>query len=147
MAKRKGTIDNVRAALDSAAKALDEADPREVARVISLARCGAGTVMMMAPRLAARGWTGIPDESPSTRMAMRSLGVRDVAIGMGTLFALSHDTPVRGWVEAGMLSDTVDSLNGAVTLAHVAKVRSLLWIAMSGLAALVGYRISLTIDE
>jgi hypothetical protein len=66
---------------------------------------------------------------------------------MGTLFALSHGGPVRGWVEAGMLSDGADALNGLVAMPNAPKVRSIFWMVASGAAALAGYRISLTIDD
>lgn len=134
-------------ALERFNKALDEADEKEIARVISLARCVAGAMMLMAPRRAAKGWSGIDHDEVPTRMAMRSLGARDLAIGMGTLFALSHKGPVRGWVEAGMLSDAADAVNSVVAMPNASKVRSIFWATTSGAAALVGYRISLTIDD
>jgi hypothetical protein len=134
-------------ALDNFNKALDSADEKEIARGISMVRCAAGAMMMMAPRRTARGWTGIDNDTVPTRMAMRGLGARDLAIGMGTLFALSHGGPVRGWVEAGMLSDGADALNGLVAMPNAPKIRSIFWMVASGAAALAGYRISLTIDD
>lgn len=128
-------------------KAIDAADEKEIARTISILRCAAGAMMLMAPRRAARGWTGIDNNTVPTRMAMRGLGARDLAIGMGTLFALSHKGPVRGWVEAGMLSDGADALNSLVAMPNAPKARSIFWMVGSGAAALVGYRISLTIDD
>ena len=134
-------------ALDNFNKKLDSADEREVARGISIARCAAGAMMMMAPRRMARGWTGIDNDTVPTRMAMRSLGARDLAIGMGTLFALSHRGPVRGWVEAGMLADGADAINSLIALPNAPKARSLFWMIVSAATALTGYRISLTIDD
>jgi hypothetical protein len=39
----------------------------------------------------------------------RAFGARDLAIGLGIVIALDRGTPVRGWIEAGMLSDAIDT--------------------------------------
>lgn len=127
--------------------AISSADEHEIARVISWVRCGAGTMMVMAPRRALRAWTGVADAEAPSAMAVRSLGARDLAIGVGTLFAISHETPVRGWVEAGMMSDAADAVNCLVGMPHVSKVRALFFGLTSAAAALVAYRIASTIDD
>jgi hypothetical protein len=127
--------------------ALDEANDRDIAKALSWARCGAGAMLMMAPRRSVRTWTGLEADEPQTRMAARSLGARDLAIGVGTLFAISHGAPVRGWIEAGMLADACDAVGGLISLPNVPKLRDLLFTATSGASAFLGYRISGTIDE
>ena len=42
-------------------------------------------------------------------MLARAFGVRDLAIGLGAVIALDRGMPVRGWIEAGVLSDAVDT--------------------------------------
>ncbi len=130
-----------------ALEAIDRADPRAVARGLAWTRCGLGALAMMAPRRAARGWTGDDSDDPQAAMAMRGLGARDVAIGTGTLFALSHGAPARGWVEAGMLSDASDAVTSFIAMPRISRPRALLATLVSAAAAFVGYRISFTIDR
>jgi hypothetical protein len=39
----------------------------------------------------------------------RAFGARDLAIGLGVVIALDRGAPVRGWIEAGALSDVIDT--------------------------------------
>ena len=43
------------------------------------------------------------------KVLARAFGVRDLAIGLGVVIALDRGTPVRGWIEAGVLSDAIDT--------------------------------------
>jgi hypothetical protein len=44
------------------------------------------------------------------KVLARAFGARDLAIGLGVVIALDRGAPVRGWIEAGALSDGVDTL-------------------------------------
>jgi hypothetical protein len=48
--------------------------------------------------------------SPLARM----LGGRDIALGLGTVVALDHGTPVRGWLEGAALADTIDCVASVI---------------------------------
>src|SRR3954466_3953495 len=83
-------------------------NPRAIARQISLGRMGFGIAFMLAPSWAGRMWIG-PDASlPGTKLFIRALGARDFALGLGTLLAMRHDRPTRGWLEASGLADFAD---------------------------------------
>ena len=43
------------------------------------------------------------------KVLARAFGARDLAIGLGIVIALDRGTPVRGWIEAGALSDGIDT--------------------------------------
>jgi hypothetical protein len=43
------------------------------------------------------------------KVLARAFGARDLAIGLGIVIALDRGTPVRGWIEAGVLSDAIDT--------------------------------------
>lgn len=89
---------------------------RATARLLSLGRVVLGVTAMVAPTVPSRPWVG-RDESyrPAVKLFARSLGARDLALGLGGVLALRHDGPVRGWVEAGGLCDAGDVVG---TLLH-----------------------------
>ncbi len=77
---------------------------------ISLARCriAVGAAAMLAPGLAARALGGRRQAEGITPLFARMIGARDLALGLGTVIAIDRGKPVRGWLEASALSDTVD---------------------------------------
>lgn len=78
------------------------------ARGIAVARVGIGVGATLAPRLMSRLQFG--STSPAQDVALRMLGARDLALGIGGLLAARHgSTGLRGWVEAGALADAVDA--------------------------------------
>ena len=87
---------------------LDRVAPEHLA----LGRAGAGSVMVLRPRLLPQ-LLGV-DSATATRMgwAVQMLGAREVALGLGTLAALRRPDAVaaRTWVAAGVLCDAVDVL-------------------------------------
>ena len=93
---------------------------------VALTRAGIGAVMITRPRLLP-GILGI-DSATSARMgwSTQMLGVRELALGLGTFGALrSPDRrSARLWITAGMLCDAGDALavGGALAKGRVAKV-------------------------
>ena len=83
-------------------------NPRAIARQISISRMGFGAAFMLAPTLAGRMWVGEDASRGGTRLFIRALGARDFALGLGTLLAMRHDRPTRGWLEASGLADFAD---------------------------------------
>src|SRR5437764_13394875 len=83
-------------------------NPRALATQISTARMGFGVAFMLAPSLTGRMWIGPDASRPGTKLFLRALGARDFALGLGTLLAMRHDRPTRGWLEASGLADFAD---------------------------------------
>jgi hypothetical protein len=75
---------------------------------LALGRVAIGVTALTLPRLPTRPWIGADADRPSARLLARARGGRDIAIGLGALMALNHDTPARGWLEAGGLADAGD---------------------------------------
>ena len=69
-----------------------------------------GAAFVLAPGLAGRAWIGSDARRRPVKVLARAFGVRDLAIGLGTVIALDRGTPVRGWIEAGVLSDLIDTV-------------------------------------
>jgi hypothetical protein len=117
-------------------------DERAVAKAIAVGRIGLGVAFTLAPGLALRVWPGDGShEHAVSRFLARSTGGRDLAIGIGTLVALSKDTPVRGWLEAGMLADAVDAVAVLGVARSVPRSRALLAFVAAGGAVVAGRRI------
>src|SRR2546430_17491482 len=82
--------------------------PRALARQTSIGRIGFGIGFVLAPSLTGRMWIGPDASRPGTKLFIRALGARDFALGLGTLLAMRHDRPTRGWLEASGLADFAD---------------------------------------
>ena len=92
MRRRKKTTDAVRGA-----------------QLLGLTRATVGAALVVAPGLSARVWLG-EEPTARARVALRGLGAREIGLGIGLLTALETGNPVRGWLEAGALSDAADSI-------------------------------------
>jgi len=76
--------------------------------MLAWGRIALGVVAVAAPTLPTRPWVGTDAGRASTKTLARALGARDVALGLGTLLAQRHRSPVRGWLEASALADAGD---------------------------------------
>jgi hypothetical protein len=84
---------------------------REVAGRLALARMAVGVTGFLMPKTFGRLWVGRDATSPHVAMITRAFAVRDFALGLGAYLAVQRDTPLRGWLEAGLLSDAADVLS------------------------------------
>ena len=77
--------------------------------------------MVIAPRLVLRSATR--DISGSMLLLTRTVGIRDVVIGAGSLLALATGSPAdaRRWVIAGTASDVLDVAAGATSASWVGR--------------------------
>lgn len=117
-------------------------DERAVATAIAAGRIALGASYSVAPGLALRVWPGRSAAAdPASRFLARSTGVRDLAIGVGTLFALQKGAPVRGWLEAGMLADAGDAVAVALGARHLPRVRAVAAFAAAAGAVVVARRL------
>jgi hypothetical protein len=99
--------------------ALNREQSRRMAQMNAVARMALGVVAMALPQLPLKPWVGEKGIDRTSRLLARALGGRDLAIGLGTLLAMRHDAPVRGWVEAGGLADAGDTV---ITLASFSRL-------------------------
>src|SRR5665809_117414 len=96
-------------------------DEGELVQILSFIRLGIGVGLFLLPRRLGRWWTGEEEISTTSKMALRSLGGRDAAIALGTLVALENGGNVRGWLEAGAVSDASDAVSYTHLRAHETK--------------------------
>jgi hypothetical protein len=81
---------------------------RDLALLNARIRMAVGASLVLAPRLIGPMWIGDGADRPVVKMMSRSLGARDLALGLGTAVALDRGKPVRGWLEGAALSDSAD---------------------------------------
>ena len=74
------------------------------------------------------------------------LGGRDVALGLGVVIALDCGAPVRGWLEAGALSDGIDLVACLLARDEIPRTALLANVLLAGGAALVGISLSRQLD-
>jgi hypothetical protein len=84
-------------------------EPRDRALLHARARIAVGAAFVLFPGLAGRMWIGSPAAGRPVKVLARAFGARDLAIGLGVVIAFDRGAPVRGWIEAGTLSDAIDT--------------------------------------
>jgi hypothetical protein len=102
------------------------------ARNVAIGRIIAGSLYLAFPRVLVRPWTGTHDRRIDP--LGRAIGARDLAIGLGALFALGRDVPARGWFEAALLADAADAAATLLAFKHLPRRRR--WLILA--AAVVG---------
>jgi len=122
-------------------------DERELVQMLSFVRLVIGLGFFLMPRRLGRWWTGEEDISTTSRMALRSLGGRDVALAVGTLIALENDGNVRGWLEAGALADASDAVSTLTNWGDLTSLRRLLSLTSSVSAVMVGLNLAQSFDD
>lgn len=107
---------------------------RDVAKQLAMGRMAVGVIGFVMPKTFGRVWVGSDAASPRIAMITRAFAVRDFALGLGAYLAVQRDTPIRGWLEAGLLSDTADVLSTLRGPVPVARKLGLAAAAMTGVA-------------
>ena len=82
-------------------------------RATAWIRVGVGLLLTAAPQMFVDRF--VEDESSGTLVLFaRTVGVRDLALGLGTLAAerSGNPTELQRWVRAGLVSDSLDFLFG-----------------------------------
>ena len=92
--------------------------PRTVPQAaVRLARLGgwirvvAGTAFVLAPRRAARPWVGSGGDTHGAQLLARSMGIRDLLLGVGLLQSLNHGdlSGASTWLGFGAAAGVVDT--------------------------------------
>lgn len=117
---------------------LGSTQARSLALAVAASRIGLGVAALLAPARVLRPWVGGTADQPGMAVLGRALAGRDIALGMGTLMAARHGHGIRGWVEAGACSDTVDSASTLAGWSNLPARGRVLVLAASVGAAVAG---------
>ncbi|HEX5782511.1 MAG TPA: hypothetical protein VFX80_11350 [Solirubrobacteraceae bacterium] len=108
-------------------------DPATLARGAAVARAGIGVALLTAPGPVGKRWLGDASERPGAQVAISGLGARDLAVGLGALWALGgRRRGARAWLIASAAADLAD------LVATVRLREGLSTPAVAGTAALAG---------
>lgn len=126
---------------------MDRNTARQLAAALAWGRVALGATAVLLPSVPLRPWVG-RDEAwrPRSRLLARALGGRDLALGVGVVMALRHDSPVRGWVEAGGVADAGDVLATMLAFPSLPKKGRLMVLAAAGGAVAVARLTAASVD-
>lgn len=113
-------------------------DHRQLVRILSAGRVVVGASLVIAPGLIGRSWVGEDGSSTGTKLAFRTMGIRDLALGAGTLHALATGEPARSWVLLSAISDAVDATATLIAFRRLPLRASLPALVTASTAAAVG---------
>ena len=122
-------------------------EPRDLAPAHARGRMLVGAAFVIAPGLAGRLWIGADAAQGSVKVLARAFGVRDLALGLGVVIALDRGTPVRGWIEAGVLSDAVDFCASLLAGDSIPPDVRRGALALGASSALIGAALSRRLDQ
>lgn len=107
-----------------------------ISRLLAGGRVAIGLALFLAPARTARGWMGDVVDTPGASLAIRGLGARDVAIGVGQLAALAREDPsLDGWLEAGAVADAADAAAAVLARRHMSPAALAGTVVVAGGAA------------
>jgi hypothetical protein len=121
-------------------------DEKDLVRILGFSRLAIGAASFLAPRRVARIWTGESPEMAVSHLALRGLGARDVAIGLGMLIALENDGALRGWLEASALADAGDAASTVLSWKRWGNVRKVGFLAVEIAAAYYALQLADALD-
>ena len=85
-------------------------NPRTLLTTLAAGRLLIGAALVAKPQSqVGAGWVGGEEANrPTTALLFRSVGARDMALGIGTLVAARSGSPLKPWLLGATLADTVD---------------------------------------
>jgi hypothetical protein len=115
---------------------------RTTATLFAAGRIAFGAGMLFAPRKVAHGWIGDDADRASAEFLTRAVGIRDIIIGAGAMFALASGKPAQAWMRAGVAADVADSALTAAYLGKLPRQGALVTMAITISAAYAGNRLA-----
>ena len=122
-------------------------DHRQVVRILAVTRIVIGAVLLVAPGAAGRRWIGEPAKDGRVKVAVRGLGARDLALGLGALRALDRGEPAQSWVQLAAVGDVTDAVSSVLAVRHLGLARTIGTVATAGAAAALGFITAAQVDE
>jgi hypothetical protein len=82
---------------------------RTTLTTLAAGRLAIGALLVAKPQgPAGTGWIGEDAKRPTSAVPFRAVGARDMALALGTLGAQRTGSPLKPWLLAATLADTVD---------------------------------------
>ena len=120
---------------------------RRLAQLVALGRIGIGCTALVAPTLMTRPWIGDGAGSDDARLLARTMGGRDLALGIGTLRALAiDDAQARPWVALAGSADAVDAAVTVLAFRRLPRLSRWGILASTVGAAAVSFRVAVALE-
>jgi hypothetical protein len=114
-------------------------NPRLAARVLGAGRAALGAAILVAPEAVTSHWLGEANAShPAVRYLSRSLGARDLALGVLVLSTVDDARFGPQLQAACAMADSVDALATLAAREHIPKLGAIGTVTIAGAAALAG---------
>jgi hypothetical protein len=94
-------------------------EARDLAVGLAGGRIAIGVVSLLAPELVGRAMLSSDGDSGGTRLILRVVGARDLALGIGVLAALDRNSSVHGWLRASAVVDGLDAAGSLLVRHHL----------------------------
>ncbi len=121
-------------------------EAREVATGLARGRIALGAAAIAAPGLAGRVMFGREGSRAGVKALARMIGGRDLVLGLGVVIALDRGTPVRGWLEACSVADSIDLVACVVARDDIPRATYVNTVALACGSALAGLWLSRRLD-
>ena len=83
---------------------------RTLAGGLAASRLAFGALNLVRPGSAELTWIGRAARKPGTQVMIRSQGARDLALGLGALWALREGRDAHAWMVAQVITDGADGV-------------------------------------
>ncbi len=110
-------------------------------------RMAIGALAVAAPGPATRMFLGRPQASGVEPQLTRMVGIRDLALGLGTAIAIGKGAPVRGWLEAAAFADAGDFIAALLGRKQMSKQAFNGTLALTSGAVIVGLVLARRLDK
>ncbi len=124
----------------------EEWSDEELARAFGWMRIIIGALLVLFPRFSTRNWTGEEVVEAQTDLAVRGMGVRDVAIGVGLVGAVDSGASVGPWLRAGAIADAGDAFSTLTSWRGLGRPRGVFWFITEVAAALFALELANRLD-
>jgi hypothetical protein len=121
--------------------------PRQGARALAIGRAVFGAALLIVPERVAKGWLGEYAERPAVHALVRSIGVRDVVLGMIALHTLDHPEVGPRWQATCAVVDTVDLLATGAARKDLPPAGVCGTASVAGVAAAAGFYFSRALKQ
>ena len=125
---------------------MDRDAARALARLVGAGRVAVGVTALVSPVAVTEPWIGSLARAPGVRVFARAMGGRDIALGIGTLRAVTRPgDEARTWVALGGVADTVDLLATAFSFAKLPRRRWAI-LVVTAAAAVASFRAATALE-
>ena len=121
-------------------------EDRDLARLLAWTRIGVGAATALMPSTVVRLWAGEKQPSFPNNMLAKGFGVRELALGIGLLTALSNAGHAKPWLMATAAADAGDAVGTLGSWSELGALRALGLLAVEVGAAVIGFSLAESLD-